>query len=88
METRNPSRFSTNIDSVLAAAFEGRVSHLYLQEGVRHPGTCDRGAYHGWGNEDLLNIAAVQTLIHHGSTCELPGGVMPEGAIAAAVLRY
>lgn len=86
-EQSSPSRFSTDLNAILKAAFEGRVAHLYLREDASQTGVFEYGTYQGWGEEDLLNLAAVQTLIHRGTFCELPSEMMPDGA-AIAILRF
>lgn len=84
---RTASRFSTDLIAILHAAFEGRVSHLYLDESAEQMDVFERRNYRSWGKEDLLNLAAVQTMIHHGKVAELPPGVV-SGAAAAAVMRF
>ena len=87
-ERSDPARFATDPGAILRAAFEGRVERLYINESAEMPYVFERGTYHSWGQEDLLNLAAVQTLIHHGSAWELPASSLPEKAAAAAVLRF
>ena len=87
-ERTTPSRFSTDLGAILEAAFEGRVGHLYLDEGAERIEVFERGAYRSWGTEDLLNLAAVQTILHHGKTCELPTEMMPDGSIAVGLMRF
>ncbi len=87
-ERTAPSRFSTELAPVLRAAFEGRVHQLYLNAGVSRIEVYERGTYRSWGPEDLLNLAAVQTMVHHGKVCELPGRMMPDGTEAAALMRF
>jgi Bacterial archaeo-eukaryotic release factor family 3 len=81
-------RFSTDTDLIVRAAFEGRVEELYTQQGAEQPAVFERGAYQSWGPEDLLNLAAVQTILHDGHAYEVSAGRMPEGAAVAAILRY
>jgi len=83
-----PSRFLTVLEAILPAAFEGRVNQLYVQEEGESMGIFERPGYRSWGSEDLLNLAMVQTLRHRGKACMLPGNLLPDGAQAAAVLRY
>ena len=83
-----PSRFSTELAPVLRAAFEGRVHQLYLDADASRQEVYQRGMYRSWGPEDLLNLAAVQTMVHHGKVCELPARMMPDGSEAAAVMRF
>ena len=87
-ERTAPSRFSTELAPVLRAAFEGRVHQLYLNADASRQEVYERGTYRSWGPEDLLNLAGVQTMVHHGKVCELPARMMPDGAEAAALMRF
>jgi Bacterial archaeo-eukaryotic release factor family 3 len=87
-ERSTPARFLTDLDAILHAAFEGRVSDLYLAEGVEKTGVFENPGYRDWGSEDLLNLAAVQTIVHGGKSYEVPAAAMPAGTIAAALLRF
>ena len=87
-EKNAPARFSTDPDAALQAAFEGRVSQLYVDESAKKIGTFARGTFRSFGAEDLLNLAAVQTILHDGEVCELRSEKMPEGAIAVAIMRF
>jgi hypothetical protein len=87
-ERTSPSRFSTDPDAIVHAAFEGRVGQLYLNESVNKIATFEREDYRSWGAEDVLNLAAVQTIIHGGKTSELPSEMMPEGSIAVGIMRF
>jgi hypothetical protein len=40
------------------------------------------------GDEDLLDLAAIQTLTNRGQVYVIPQGEMPGQALAAAILRY
>ena len=84
-----PSRFSTDLDSILRAAAEGRVSDLYLDENGQRRGTFASKVFGGhlnWLDEDLLNVAAVETLRHGGAVYSLPSHLMV--GVAAAAFRY
>ena len=87
-ERAGPARFLTDICTILPAAFEGRIHKLYVDTGADHTGVFERNEYRSCGPEDLLNLAVVQTLLHGGEACALPREAMPEGAAAAAILRY
>src|SRR5579883_1619342 len=87
-ERYGPGRFLTDPGAILRASFDGRVERLYLNENASITDVFERDPYQSWGAEDLLNLAAVQTLIHQGTACELPASSIPEKAPAAAVLRY
>lgn len=86
-EQSAPSRFSTNLDAILRAAFEGRVAQLYVNENASQTGEFRRETYRSWGQEDILNLAAVQTIVHRGKFCELPAEMMP-GEAAVGVMRF
>lgn len=87
-EKVSSSRFSTDLDGILEAAFEGRVGQLYLNEQAQRVEEFARGNYQTWGKEDLLNLAAVQTILHHGKVCSLPGERMPDKSAAIAIFRF
>jgi hypothetical protein len=76
------------VDAIVKAAFEGRVSELYLNESAEKIDLIERGAYRSWGKEDLLNLAAVQSIVHHGKAVALPAEMMPGRAMAAAIMRF
>ena len=86
-----PARFSTGLSSILRAAVEGRVARLYIDAAARmsgaFEGTRKAGLGH-WGEEDLLNIAAVETMLQGGLAFVLPTGRIPDGASIAAILRF
>jgi Bacterial archaeo-eukaryotic release factor family 3 len=86
-----PARFSTDLDAILRAAAEGRVSDLYLDENGQRTGNFQGkvfGGHANWQDEDLLNVAAVETLLSGGAVYPLPSHAMPRGAVAAAMFRY
>lgn len=90
-ERFTPARFSIDLDTILRAAAEGRVSDLYLDESGQRIGTFDGkvfGSRANWHDEDLLNVAAVETLSRGGAVHSLPSHLMPRGAMAAATLRF
>ncbi len=89
-ERLSPARFSSDLESILRAAAEGRVSDLYLDENGQRMGNFDGkifGSRTNWHNEDLLNVAAVETLLHGGAVSSLPSHLMT-GVVAAAAFRY
>jgi hypothetical protein len=90
-ERMAPPRFTTHLKTILRAAAQGRIDKLYIDESARETGNLAKPAHNGWWNrepEDLLNVAAVETILHGGSAFGLPASKMPDGAAAAAVLRY
>jgi hypothetical protein len=78
-----PGRFLTDPDAAVTAAFEGRVHQLYIDRRAELI-----GSYRTWFNEEILNLAAVETLVNGGKAFELPEDMMPAGAVVVAVLRY
>jgi len=77
-ERMAPARFSTDLDTILRAAADGRVGWLYINQDAR----VERG------DEDPLNRAAIETLRQRGLAFSLPAAKMPDGAAVAAVFRY
>jgi hypothetical protein len=87
-ESVSPNRYSADPEVILRGAFEGRVGELYTDENSERIDLFERDAYRNWGKEDVLNLAAVQTILHHGKSFELPRGMMPEGAVAVGLMRF
>lgn len=93
-ETRErvaPARFSTDLDRILGAAVDARVGRLYIDERAQRVGIFEgarRGGRWNWGEEDLLNVTAVETILHGGLVFGLPKCSMPEGAAVAAIFRF
>jgi hypothetical protein len=86
-----PARLLTELQTILTAAVDGRVHRLYIDEAIRKPGVFQgarRGGRFDWGEEDLLNVAAIETILQGGLPFALPSNRMPEGVVAAAILRY
>ncbi len=87
-ERSGVGRFSTDIDVILEAAFAGRVHQLFLNEAKEITGKFPHSTYVSFGAEDLMNLAAVQTLLHGGRIGELPAAHLLDGASALAIMRY
>jgi hypothetical protein len=94
-EYAETERASHNVREIIQAAFHGRVESLFIafdqeQWGTFHPATnkfhVHRVArYH---DDDLLDIAATQTLLHSGSVYAVRQAQVPGGGMVAAVFRY
>lgn len=89
------ARGSSTIREIVKAAHDGRVLDLILSEGAQYMGTFDEARddakghkIPGDGDEDLLNFAALQTLLHAGHVFIVPPSQTPHGAPAVAVFRY
>ena len=86
-----PARFSTDLDIILHAAVDGRIGWLHINQDAHMRGVFGRIQHRrgtDWGEEDLLNLAAIETLRQRGSAFSLPAAKMPNGAAIAAVFRY
>ena len=86
---------SHDIRTIVPAAHYGRVDTLFVAVGLQHWGafdpqtdTIDLHAEEEPGDEDLLDLAAVQTLLHGGKVYALEPAEVPDGAPLAAVFRY
>ena len=90
-ERRN--RTSTTMKEIVKAAWDGRIEDLFLAEGAQYMGkfdeATDRVRRHAVrGEEDLLNAAAMRTILHSGDVFVVPAGKVPRSAPAAASFRY
>lgn len=86
---------SVHVADIVKAAHEGRVSHLFLQNGAEYLGKFDeaRGktihhAANGEERQDLIEDAVRQTVRHGGQITLLTGRQMPNGVPVCAVFRY
>ena len=85
---------SLNLLQIVRQASEGRVSRLMLRQDAEQRGVWDaetqqvQMASDPSFEEDLLNLAAVATLLHGGQAFGLATSAMPDGLDAAAVLRF
>ncbi|HZT70539.1 MAG TPA: hypothetical protein VFC10_12420 [Terriglobia bacterium] len=86
---------STRLEEIVPAAFHGRVFHLYVAMGATQCGTFDPEnnsvSVHDQahpGDEDLVNLAVIHTILNGGSIFTLPASEMPEGSQIAALFRY
>jgi len=95
MELRGAGRSSNDLHEVLLAAHQGRVQAAFIETGVHQWGDFDFEAdalllhdHQQPRDEDLLNIVAVQTILHQGIVYPLPRQNMPDASCVAASLRY
>ena len=85
---------STDSNAILQAAAKGQIKHLFVQRGARLEGDARRlagvAAADGYvyRNDDLVNVAAVEVLLHKGHVWPLAPEQMPEAVAMAAVMRY
>jgi hypothetical protein len=94
-ELSNTELSSTKLEETVPAAYYGRVDRLFVAVGVQKWGRFDPNAneiqIHSdaeVGDEDLLDAAAIQTLINGGTVYAVEPDAMPAPAAIAAVFRY
>ncbi|HSU31632.1 MAG TPA: hypothetical protein VLJ11_10375 [Bryobacteraceae bacterium] len=86
---------SSRLKDVVTAAHDGRVLTLLVSDRQEQTGRFDEATNsvkgRGTGStedEDLLNDAAVQTILHAGNVLVAPHNKMPNGSPLAATFRY
>jgi hypothetical protein len=95
-ELAGTGRTSGDLKTIVPSAYQGRVESLFVAVGVQLWGAFDASAgklevheSHQSGDQDLLDLAAVQTLAHAGDVFAVaPGAIPDERSPIAAVLRY
>ena len=94
-QSAGSERGSSSIKEVVAASFDGRVLDLVIAETAQYLGNFDEATHVVKGHkqpedsdEDLLNTAALQTLMHGGQVYVVPASQVPNGAPAIAVFRW
>lgn len=86
---------SNRLKDVVTASHDGRVLHLLVSDSLEKTGAFDEKTHSVRGKatdaaneEDLVNDAAVQTVLHAGQVYCVSNKKMPNGAPLAAVFRY
>ncbi|MEJ2207851.1 MAG: hypothetical protein P8129_02305 [Anaerolineae bacterium] len=94
-QLEHTERASGALEEVIPAAHYGKVDALFVALGLERWGTFDpkvnRLAVHeeaAAGDEDLLNLAAVQTLLHDGTVYAVESEQVPGDHPLAALFRY
>ncbi|MBD1849985.1 hypothetical protein H6F87_08235 [Cyanobacteria bacterium FACHB-502] len=94
-ELTSTGKTSTQLEEAVSAAYYGRVDQLFVAVGVQTWGKFDpqndEMQIHPErqpGDEDLLNAAAVQTILNGGMVYALPPNDVPDAAPVAAIFRY
>jgi hypothetical protein len=87
-------RASNNISEIVPAAYNGRIESLFVaidqeQWGIFVQATHTMHVHRSakFRDEDLLDLAATQTLLHGGSVYAVEREHMPDTALVAAVFR-
>jgi hypothetical protein len=98
-DLKGSGRSSTELAAILPAAHEGRVDTLFVARGVQVWGTydtenrkmkpqSDQKSSPKNGNEDLLDLAAVQAYLNGGKVFVVDPQEVPDSRQAAAIFRY
>lgn len=88
-------RAGHTLKDVLIAAFQGRIATLFVPVGMHRWGrfrfedlTLEEHADEQPGDDELLDLAAMQTLMHAGTVYGMAPEDIPGGNLLAAVYRY
>ncbi len=88
-------RTSTVLDEVVRAAYHGRVDVLFVAAGAQawgrfipDTGSVDLHAEPEPGDEDLLDLAALQTILNSGTVYAVDPRRVPDAATLAAIFRF
>lgn len=86
---------SNRIKEVVKAAHDGRVLKLVVSDSLETTGAFNEATYTVKGretgtaeDEDLVNDAVVQTILHAGQVLVARNGKMPNGTPVAAIFRF
>jgi hypothetical protein len=86
---------TNRLKEVITAAYEGRVLTLLVSDSLQTTGVFDESTFEVKGretgtaiDEDLVNDAAVQTILHAGQVLVAPNAKMPHGSPVAAIFRF
>ena len=86
---------SQSLEEIVSATAFGRVDTLFTAIGSEIYGLFDAEANETHrheereeGDEELINFAAMQTLLHSGTVYALPPDAMPDSATIAALFRF
>jgi hypothetical protein len=89
------NRASSDIREIVPAAFYGRVELLFVTVGFQQWGVFDQNANtihlhkeEQSGDEELSDLAAIQTILNGGTVYAVEQEEMPDGGPLAAVFRY
>ncbi|WP_119066953.1 baeRF3 domain-containing protein [Aggregatilinea lenta] len=92
---RDDGQAANDLKTVLRAAHEGRIAALFVALGAQEWGQFREHSYNVHvhpsrqpGDQDLLDLAAVQTLINGGTVYAVEEGEVPGEGAFAAVFRY
>jgi len=94
-ELGGTAKVSADIKEIAPAAYQGRVDVLFVAVGLQQWGVFDpdtqKVEVHSQlqpGDEDMLDFAAMHTLLQGGTVFSVKPGEVPDGAAVAAIFRY
>jgi hypothetical protein len=86
---------TNRLKDVVTAAHDGRVLTLLVSNSLETTGVFDQATHTVKGrqtgtteDEDLVNDAVIQTILHGGQVFVAPNGKMPQGSAVAAIYRF
>jgi len=86
---------TNRLKDVVTAAHDGRIKTLLVSDTLQTTGVFDETTHTVKGretgtaeDEDLVNDAVVQTILHAGQIFVAPNKKMPNGSAVAAIFRY
>lgn len=86
---------SNRLKEIVPAAHDGRVLMLLVSDSLETTGSFNEATHTVRGretgtseDEDLVNDAVVQTILHAGQVLVVPNGSMPNGTPLAAIFRF
>jgi Bacterial archaeo-eukaryotic release factor family 3 len=86
---------SNRLKDIVPAAHDGRVLTLLVSDSLETTGSFDEATHTVKGretgtsdDEDLVNGAVVETVLHAGQVLVVPNGKMPNGAPLSAIFRF
>lgn len=86
---------TNRLKDIVTAAHEGRILTLLVSDSLQTTGVFDEATFTVKGretgtveDEDLVNDAVVQTILHAGQIFVAPNGKMPHGSPVAAIYRF
>lgn len=86
---------TSGVNDLVKAAHEGRIFHLFVAENAQAMGNFDEASHRARthqvarpGDEDLINAAAIQTILHAGQVHVMPQARVPGNRPMAAIMRY
>lgn len=86
---------AAGVNDIVKFAYDGRVMHLFVADKAQVMGNFDEASHRARthqvarsGDEDLINAAAVQTIVHAGRVHAMPQAKIPGNRPMAALMRY